>query len=164
MELIKPDIGLIFWMALSFLIVLFLLKKFAWKPILCAIKEREDSIEDALNKAEKAREKIATLKVQNIELINQAKEEREKILKEARGIKNVILAEAKDKAKEETEKALRLAREAINNEKKAAIAEIKDKVAGLSIQIAEKILKAELSEENKNKEFINNLLKEIKLN
>lgn len=164
MDLIKPAFGLIFWMTISFLIVLFILKKYAWKPILDILKEREDSIEKALNEAKRAREELIFLKAANKDLINEVRAERDKILKEAKDIKNEIIAEAKIKAKEEADKMIKLAREAINNEKKAAIAEIKGQVAVLSIEIAKKILRSELSEDKKQKALISNLLEDIKLN
>lgn len=164
MDLIKPAFGLIFWMTISFLVVLFVLKKYAWKPILDILKEREDSIEKALNEAKRAREELIFLKAANQDLLNEARAERDRILKEAKEMKNAIIAEAKTKAKEEAEKVIESAREAINNEKKAAIAEIKDQVAVLSIKIAEKILKIELSEDKKQKDLISNLLEDIKLN
>ena len=164
MDIIKPAFGLIFWMTISFLIVLFILKKYAWKPILNALKEREDSIDEALTEAKKAREEVASLKADNDILINEARAERDKILKEAKESKSMMIAEAKRLAKEEAEKVTKSAREAIQNEKKTAIAEIKNQVAVLSIEIAEKILKSELSEDKKQKSLINNLLEEIKLN
>lgn len=164
MELIKPAIGLIFWMCLTFGIVLFILKKFAWKPILKALKDREDSIQNALDTAKKAREEMATLKADNEKIIAEAKTERDNILKEAREIKDKMIAEAKDRAGKETEKILSSARENIQNEKMAAITELKNQVAHLSIEIAEKILKQELSEKDKQKTIVKNLLEDVKMN
>ena len=164
MELVQPAIGLVFWMSVSFILVLILLKKFAWKPILGALKNREDSIATALGEARKAREDIAVLKLKNEKFIKEALEERDTILKEARDLKNSIIAEARNTAKEEANRVLRSAREDISSEKKAAITEIKNQVASLSIQVAEKILKSELSEDKKQKALINNLLEDIRLN
>lgn len=164
MELIKPSIGLIFWMSLSFLTLLFLLKKFAWSPILKMIKERETSIENALNSAQKAKEEMATLKAENEKIIAQAKAERDELLKEARNTKDSILAEAKAKATQETDRMLSIARENINNEKMAAITELKNQVATLSIEIAEKILKNELSSDEKQKALVKNLMNDVNLN
>ena len=164
MELITPGIGLLFWMLLSFSIVLVILKKFAWKPILGALKDREESIENALNEARKAREDVALLKVKNKGLITEVQQERDDILKEARRAKSSIVSEAKETAKQEADRMLKAAREDIQNEKNAAIAEIKNQVASLSIEIAEKILKTELSEEKKQKAVIDNLIDEIKFN
>jgi len=164
MDLITPDIGLLVWMLFSFSIVLVILKKFAWKPILAALKEREEFIEDSLSEARKAKEEMALLKHQNEDLLKEAQEEKDVILKEAREAKSTIISEAKDVAKDAAEKIMQQAREEISSEKKAAIAEIKDQVATLSIEVAERILKAELADDSKQKALINNLVEEIELN
>lgn len=164
MELIKPAIGLIFWMCLTFGIVLFILKKFAWKPILKALKDREDSIQNALDTAKKAREEMSNLKADNEKIIAEAKTERDTILREAREIKDKMIIEAKDRAGKEAEKLVAIARENIQNEKMAAITELKNQVAHLSIEIAEKILKQELSEKDKQKSIVKNLLEDVKMN
>jgi F-type H+-transporting ATPase subunit b len=164
MELVTPEFGLLFWMLLSFLTVLVILRKYAWKPILGMIKSREESIENALKAAEKAKAEMQSLQADNERILTEARNERDKMLKEAREIKESIVGEAKSKAKEEGDKLLNAAREAIQNEKMAAITELKNQVALLSIDIAEKILKRELASENKQKELIGDLLKETKLN
>jgi F-type H+-transporting ATPase subunit b len=164
MELVKPAFGLIFWMSLTFLIVMFLLKKFAWKPILKMISDRENSIAEALNSAEKAREEMAKLKSSNEKILNEAKAERDQLLKEARELKESMITEAKTLAKQEGEKMLTAARENIQNEKNAAVAEIRNQVASLSIDIAEKILKKEFADAEKQKMVNSDLMKEIKLN
>lgn len=164
MELVKPAIGLIFWMLVSFGILLFILKKFAWKPILGALRSREESIQKALNDASSARLEMANFKNESERIINEAKIERDNIIKEARDAKDAIVSEAKVKAKEEAEKIMRNARETINNEKMAAVTELKNQVAALSIQIAEKILKEELTSEEKRKTLINNLIDDVKMN
>jgi F-type H+-transporting ATPase subunit b len=164
MELVKPSIGLIFWMIVSFSIILFLLKKFAWKPILGMIKEREDSIENALASAEKAKLEMKALKSSNEKILAEAKLERDSLLKDAREIREKMIAEAKNLASKEGEKMLATARENIQMEKNAAIAELKNQVATLSIEIAEKILKSELSSDEKQKQLVNTLLKDINLN
>jgi F-type H+-transporting ATPase subunit b len=164
MELVQPAMGLVFWMTVSFLIVMFILKKYAWGPILNALKDREYSIEVSLGDARKAREDIALVKLQSEELKKESQVERASLIKDARDMKNQIIAEAKKKAKEEADKVLRQAREEINNERKAAMADIKVQVASLSIDIAEKILKSELSEDKKQKALISNLVEEIQLN
>ncbi len=164
MELVKPSIGLIFWMIISFSIILFLLKKFAWKPILGMIKEREDSIENALAAAENAKQEMKALQSSNERILHEAKEEREQLLKDAREIKEKIIAEAKDAATKEGERLLKAARENIQNEKLAAVTELKNQVASLSIDIAEKILKAELSSDEKQKTLVTTLLKDVHLN
>lgn len=164
MELVKPSIGLIFWMVISFSIILFLLKKFAWKPILGMIKEREDSIENALAAAEKAKEEMKTLQANNERILHEAKAERDQLLKDARDIKEKMIAEAKEVATKEGERLLKAARENIQNEKMAAVTELKNQVASLSIDIAEKILRAELSSDEKQKTLVTTLLKDINLN
>ncbi|MBN8695113.1 MAG: F0F1 ATP synthase subunit B [Bacteroidetes bacterium] len=164
MELVKPSIGLIFWMAVSFSIILFLLKKFAWKPILGMIKEREESIENALAAAEKAKEEMKALQSNNERILAEARAERDTLLKEAREMKDKMIAEAKTTATKEGERLLAIARENIQNEKMAAITELKNQVATLSIEIAEKILKSELSSDEKQKTLVNTLLKDVNLN
>lgn len=164
MGLVTPSLGMVFWTTLAFLIVLFLLKKFAWKPILESLKEREQGIEDAIRTAENTKLEMAQLKVANEDLLKAAQAERDLLLKEAREVKDSIIAEAKGKAKEEAERILASSREQIKNEKMAAISELKNQVAVLSIEIAEKILKNELSKDEKQKSLVNNLVEEINLN
>jgi len=164
MELIKPEIGLIFWMSVSFLIVLFILGKFAWPMILKSLKEREQSIADALNAAKKAKEEMASLKNDSDELLRQARAERDQMLKEARDAKDAIIAEAKIKAQAEGSKLIAQATDAINNQKMAAITELKNSVANMSIEIAEKILRHELSRDEKQKALMQNLMDDINLN
>ena len=162
--LLSPSIGLIVWSLFAFLIVLFLLKKLAWKPILKALDEREKSIQSALDAAMQAKKEMSSLKADNEKIIAEAKTERDNILKEAREIKDKMINEAKDRASKEAEKIVSSARENIQNEKMAAITELKNQVAHLSIDIAEKILKSELAEKDKQKTVINNLLQEVKMN
>ncbi len=164
MELIHPGIGLIFWMTLSFLIVIFILKKYAWKPILNGLKEREKSIDEALNAAEEAREAMKNLKADNEKLLQEAKEERDNILRDARKMKDNIITEAKEKAQIEANKIVEGALVTIENEKNAAVHELKNQIATLSIEIAEKILKEELKTKGKQKELIDKLVSEIKFN
>jgi len=125
MELVKPEFGLVFWMTLSFLIVVFILSKFAWGPILNSLKERETSIEDALNAAKKAKDEVANMKAENEALLQEARQERDRMMKEARDTKDAIVAEARSKAKSESDRLLAMARESIQNEKMAAITELK---------------------------------------
>lgn len=164
MGLMIPETGLVIWMLITFLILLFLLTKFAWKPIMKMIKDREKSIEDALASAENAKAEMNNLKAENEKILQEARNERDKMIKEAREIREQMIAEAKGKAKSEGDKMLQSAREAIHNEKMAAITDLKNQVAQLSIDIAEKIIARELSSENKQKELIGDLLKEVKLN
>jgi F-type H+-transporting ATPase subunit b len=140
------------------------LKKFAWKPILGMIKEREESIESALAAAEKAKEEMKALQSNNERILAEARAERDTLLKEAREIKDKMILEAKTTATKEGERMLAIARENIQNEKMAAITELKNQVATLSIEIAEKILKSELSSDEKQKSLVNTLLKDVNLN
>ncbi len=163
-SLVTPAIGLLFWMIVTFLIILFILKKFAWKPILKMIQEREQGIEKALKSADDAMDTMRELKSSNEKILAEARVEKEAMLKDARDTKDAIINEAKVKAKQEADKLVAQARETINTEKLAAIAELKAQVATLSIDIAEKILKEHLSSDEKQKTLVNNLVKEVTLN
>ena len=162
MELVTPAIGLIFWTTVVFTLLVLLLKKFAWKPILSAVDERNQSIKNSLAQAEKARNEMSELTANNEIIIAQAKVDRDVILKEARDMKNEIISEAKDKASKEAEKLVSTAKEQILNEKMKAITELKNHVADLSIEMAEKILSSELSDVAKQKELVKKALKESK--
>jgi F-type H+-transporting ATPase subunit b len=164
MGLVLPEYGLLFWMLLTFLIVLFILKKFAWKPILNSLKEREDSIEDSLKLAEKAREEMANLQASNERILAEARKEREDMLKDARDIKQKMIDDAKDKASIEANKIIEQAKLVIENEKATAIDQIKRSIADMSIQIAEKILKKELSSSAEQQEIMDKYLNNLKLN
>ena len=162
MELVTPAIGLIFWTTVVFTLLVLLLKKFAWKPILSAVDERNQSIKNSLAQAEKARNEMSELTANNEKIIAQAKVDRDVILKEARDMKNEIISEAKDKASKEAGKLVTTAKEQILNEKMKAITELKNHVADLSIEMAEKILSSELSDVAKQKELVKKALKESK--
>jgi F-type H+-transporting ATPase subunit b len=164
MKLITPDFGLVIWMTLTFLTVLFLLSKFAWKPILKMISEREQTIEDALLSAENAKKEMARLTANNESLLREAQAERDAMLKIARETKDQIINEARAKATTEAERLIAIARESINNEKMAAVTELKNQVAQLSLQVAEKLVKQQLSSDEKQKELANTLINELKLN
>lgn len=164
MELLLPHTGTVIWMLISFSIVLFILKKYAWKPIISALKNRENSIDEALHSAELAREEMKKLNADNEKIITEAKSVRDSILKEARNLKDDIINEAKLKAVVEAEKLIENAREAIKNEKLAAIKEIKEQVASLSITIAEKILQEKLEDSEKQNEIIDRFLRDVKMN
>lgn len=163
MGLITPSIGLIFWTSLAFIILLVLLAKFAWKPILGALSEREKSIEDALNSAEKAREEMAQLSADNERLINEAKEEQGRILKEAQAAANTIVNDAKDKAVVEVTALKEKAAESIAAEKKAALADIKKLSAELSLSIAEKVLRGELKDKSAQESLVEKYISEVDL-
>ena len=164
MKLVTPEIGLIFWTIVVFSLLLIVLKKYAWKPILSAVDERNKSIEDALRAADKAKEEMLSLSADNERILMEAKKERDTILKEGREIKESIIAEAKGKAKVDAEKILTTAKEQIINEKMKAITELKNQVATLSIEIAEKILKSELQDLNKQKELVTKAIANKDLN
>ena len=158
--LLKPDPGLLFWMIVSFGIVVFLLGRFAWKPILNSVKTREQGIEDALNEAKKMREEIASMKAGNEALMAQAREEREVLLREARDVRDKEIADAKNKAKAEADALLSRARAEIRTEKSAAVAEIKILVGELSVEIAERILREKLSNDEAQRALVDRMLKD----
>ena len=164
MDLVTPDIGLIFWTTISFAILYFILAKFAWKPILGAVTEREKSIKDALSAAQKAKEEMANLKADNEKILNEAKLQRESLLKEAREIKSKIIADAESEATEKANKLIESAKTAIENEKSAAMKELKNTVVDLSLDIAEKLLSKELADKSKQVENIQDILDKTKLN
>lgn len=162
--LTEPGVGLIFWTTIVFLLLVGILGKYAWKPILSAVKTREEGIKKALESAESALKDMRELKSANEVILTQARAERDNLLKEARETKDAIIAEAKHKAQSEADRIMNSAREQIANEKNAAVAELKKQVAVLSIEIAEKILKSELSNDEKQKTLVSNLMKDINLN
>ncbi len=163
MELVTPSIGLIVWQTLAFLLLVFLLGKFAWKPVLSAIKERERSIDDALEAAKKAKEEMARLTNENEALLKQARAERDVILKEAKQLKDQIVSDAKASAQAEGAKLIEKAKQEIDSQKTAALAEVKNQVAELSLQIAEKVLSKQLEDQKKQEALVSDLLKEVKL-
>jgi len=164
MELVMPEFGLLFWMVLSFSIVLYILGKFAWKPILKALSDRENSIDEALKAAEKAKEEMARLHEDNQKVLKEAMLERDKILKEARDLKDSIVAEAKNQAAVEANKVLENAKLTIEREKTAAVEEIKNTIAIFSIDIAEKILKDHLANDAHQKELVKKFVDQIEIN
>ncbi len=164
MELVKPAIGLIFWMSVTFLTLLFILAKFAWKPILNMIKEREKTIEESLQQAEKARAEMAALTNKNEELLNMAKEERNKILADAKVAAEKLRTDIVEKAKDEAERKVADALREIEVQKKAALAEVKNQVGLMALEIAEKVVRKELKSDSAQKEFADKLAKEANLN
>ncbi len=164
MELLTPSFGLIFWTLLAFIIVFFILKKFAWKPILSSLDQREKGIADSLETAQRVREEMSQLKSENEELLAQAREERGVMLKEAREIKDRIINEAKDQAKLEANKIISDAQQAITVQKMAALTEVKNEVGKLVIEISEKVLRRELSNKETQEAHIAGLVNEVKLN
>ena len=164
MQLLTPDLGLFFWNLLAFAIVFFILKKFAWKPILKSLKERETGIADSLAMAEKVRGEMAELKSENEALLAQAREERSLMLKEARDVKDKIINEAREKAKADANKIILDAQASIETQKMAALTEVKNQLGNMVIEVSEKILRRELSNKREQEAFINQLSKEVKLN
>ncbi len=156
--------GLFFWQMLLFLMLLFLLKKFAWKPILDALNEREEGIKNALESAENAKLDMQNLQADNQKLLQEARVEREAMMKDAREIKAKMITDAKDEAKESASKMIVQAQAAIESEKKAAVAELKSQVASLSIEIAEKVMKSELSDTDKQLKLVEDMLGNATLN
>jgi len=155
--------GLFFWQMILFVLLLFLLKKFAWKPILDALNSREEGIQNALDEADKARQEMVDLKSSNEQILKEARAERDGLLKDARMIKEKMITEAKDEAKTQSNKIIEQARQTIENEKLAAITELKNQVAELSIGIAENIMQDELSNKGKQVKLIEKMLEEAKL-
>jgi len=163
-SLASPAIGTVFWTTLIFLMFFFLLTKFAWKPILSAVKAREEIIKGSLEAAEKAREDMKKLQTDNEAILRKAREERENILKDAREIRDKMINEAKDKASVEAEKLIEKARQGIENEKEKALSEIHQQVASLSVEIASKLLGEKLKESDEQTRLIDHYLKDINLN
>ena len=157
------SIGLFFWQTIIFVILIFLLKKFAWSPILKAVNDREQGIKDALDSAEAAKKEMQSLQADNEKIMKEARAERDSLLKEARDLKNSMISQAKSEAKSEAQKIIESANEAILNEKNAAVLDIKKQVASLSIEIAEKLLKEKLSDDNKQMKIVEDLIKDVKL-
>ena len=164
MALVTPDIGTIFWMLLMFTTLLIILKKFAWKPILSALESREKSIEDSLRSAERAREEMEKLKADNEKIMAEARLERDNMLKDTKQISEKILSESRLKAHEEARLLIEATKKVIENEKTLAVDEIRRQIAGLSVDIAEKILQEKLKDDKQQKALVDKLLQDIKLN
>jgi F-type H+-transporting ATPase subunit b len=163
-SLASPAIGTIFWTVVIFALFFFLLSKFAWKPILSAVKAREEIIRGSLEAAEKARDDMKKLQTDNEAILRKAREERENILKEAREIRDKMISEAKGKASEEAEKLIEKARHGIEMEKEKAISEIHEQVATLSVEIASLLIGEKLKESDQQNKMIDNYLREIDFN
>src|SRR5690554_3221542 len=161
MDLLTPEIGVIFWHTIAFLLLLFILAKFAWKPVLQSIKEREESIDNALASAEKAKQEMARLTSENEELLKAARLERDEILKEAKELKDQIVSDAKVTAQAEGAKMVEQAKKEIDDQKKRAMAEVKNQVSELSLEIAKKVLQQEFADQAKQEELVGNLLKDV---
>jgi len=164
MDLVTPDVGLIFWTFISFVVLFFVLKKFAWKPIVGTVNDREQSIKDALASAENAKKEMKNLTADNERILKEARAEREIMIKEARDLKTKMISDAKEEAKVAADKMISQAQEAIKNEKKSAIADLKNQVASLSIEIAEKVVENELSDKEKQLKLVEDMLDDTTLN
>lgn len=164
MNLLNPSIGIVFWTTIAFLILLFLLRKFAWKPILSTVNQREQKISESLAAAEKARAEMEQLTATNEKLLQEAREERAKILAEAKQIKEKMISDAKAEATEAQQKIAEANRQEIENQKNAAIAELKDAAAVLSLEIAEKVIRKELKDDKAQQAYVSELLADYKSN
>jgi len=164
MDLLTPGTGLIIWQAFVFLLLFFLLSKLAWKPILSSLKEREQSIQQALDSAENAKKEMASLMADNEKLLKQAREERDKILRDARDAANRLHDQAQADAKKNADRLIEDAKSIIQTEKNAALRDVKEQVAIFSIEIAEKLIKKNLSDDKSQKELANTFIKDLKLN
>lgn len=164
MDLLTPGTGLIIWQTFVFVLLIFLLAKLAWKPILNSLKDREKSIQEALDTAEKARQEISRLKSDNEVLLQQAREERDRMLREAREAALRLKEETEAAAKKSADRIIDDARVAIGIEKSAALRDIKEQVATFSIEIAEKLLREKLSDDKSQRALVDTYLKDIKVN
>lgn len=164
MEFLTPGTGLIIWQIIGFVGLYFLLSKIAWKPIISSLKERETSIQEALSTAEKARFEMLQLKADNEKLLKEAREERDRILREARDVSNKMKDEAQADAKKSADRIIEDARAAINIEKQAALKEVKIQVAMFSLEIAERLMKKNLSDDTSQKELVDTYIKDLKVN
>lgn len=162
--LLNPDLGLIFWTFVAFIIVLFLLRKFAWKPILNSLQERENTIADSIATAERVKAEMAQLQSENEALLAKAREERAEMLKEAKATRDKIVTEAREQAKLEANKIIADAQQAINSQKMAAITEVKNEVGALVIDVAEKVLRRELSNKADQEAYIKQVSQQTALN
>jgi F-type H+-transporting ATPase subunit b len=163
MDLVTPDVGLLFWTLVSFIILYLILRKFAWAPILGAVKEREESIKEALDAADNAKKDMENLKADNEKILNEAKIERETMLKEAKEIKSKLISDAEEEAKIRAKKMVEAAKTAIQNEKNSAMNELKNTVVDLSVGIAEKLISEELADKDKQLKMIEDILEDSKL-
>ncbi len=164
MELLQPGLGLLVWTLIAFVIVFFILKKYAWTSILSALKERETGIANAISSAEKVKLEMASLKNENEALMNQAREERAVMIKEAKVASDKMISEAKDKAKGEYDRIIAEAQQAINQQKNAALTDVKNQVGALVIEVSEKILRRELANKSEQENYIKQLAETVKLN
>ena len=164
MDLITPAIGLIFWMLVIFGVLVFILGKYAWKPIVTGLKEREQSIDSALKMAEETRAEMSKLKADNEKIMAQARADRDLIIREGKNAADKLITEAKDKAVEEANKVMVAAKTAIDNERAGIVSQMKKDVSKLSLEIAEKVLRRELAEKSTQQKLVSDLISEAKFN
>lgn len=164
MELLLPGLGIIFWSLIAFIVVLLILKKFAWKPILTSLKDREDNIASSIASAEKVKAEMAQLKNENEALLAKAREERAALLKDAKETADKLVADAKEKAKTEYDRILTDAQNSIEQQKNKALTEVKNQVGALVIEVAEKVLRKELANKAEQENYIKQLADGVKLN
>lgn len=164
MDLLTPGTGLLFWQSVVFLALFLFLAKFAWKPIIGALNEREESIRQALDSAEKAKQEMASLQAGNEKLLREAREERDRIVRDARDAANRLIDQAQTEARKSADKMIEDAKAVINTEKQAALRDVRSQVALFSIEIAEKLMKRNLSADKAQKDMVEEFIKEIKLN
>jgi F-type H+-transporting ATPase subunit b len=164
MDLLSPDFGLIFWTVVIFLLTFLILAKYAWKPILKMLDAREKSIAESIESAERIKAEMSQMKSEHEQMLTEAKAERSRMLKEAKATKDQIIAEAKDQAKIEARKIVEDAQVAINNQKMAALTDVKNQVGKLALEVAEKILRKELADKDAHQNYIRQLAEEIRLN
>jgi F-type H+-transporting ATPase subunit b len=164
MDLVIPDLGLLFWTGIVFSLLLFLLAKFAWKPMLKAVNEREQKISESLELAEKTKNEMKALQAQNEDLLKQARAERDAIVRDAKETATKMVEDAKNAAKTEAEKVMVSAREAMNSEKTAAISDLKNQVASFSLEIAEKLVRTDMASNENQKALAEKLAAEVKMN
>lgn len=164
MDLVTPHFGLLFWQVVTFLVLMFILSKFAWKPISSALTERETTIDQALNAAANAKIELANMQASNEKLLQETRLERDKVIKEAHAAASAMIAEAREKASAEGARQLELAKKSIENEKQSALVEIRNQAANLALQIAEKLIKKELSSESAQNNLVAEYLKDANLN
>ena len=164
MDLLTPGTGLLFWQSVVFIALFLFLAKFAWKPIIGALNEREESIRQALESAEKAKDEMAALQAGNEKLLREAREERDRIVRDAREAANRLIDQAQTEARKSADKLIEDAKAVINTEKQAALRDVKSQVALFSIEIAEKLIKKNLSSDKAQKDMVEEFIKEIKLN
>lgn len=164
MQFLIPDFGLLFWQSLAFIIVFLILRKFAWKPILKTLNEREQGIADAIATADRAKAEMASLKNENEALMQKAREERAVMIKEAKEASDKMIAEAKDKAKAEYDRIVADAQATITQQKNAALTDVKNQVGALVVEVSEKILRRELSNKGEQENYIKQLAEGVKLN